>query len=98
MKEMGLLDDYPSVDSLTNQPIDPLESFYYDELRALPETTNKLVHFYPSEDIAEALRGKNYGKVHYFKGESSLKLVNKSKSVGQKAYVKIVSFRSVERE
>lgn len=97
MKEMKLLDDHPTIDPLSGLPIDPLVSFSRQELRSLPRTSNDQVAFVTSADISDALEGNNWGEVHSFSDRSRLKVVNKSKSVGQSSLVRIVTFRAVEK-
>jgi hypothetical protein len=97
MKEMKLLDDYPSIDPSSGLPVDPLVSFSRHELRSLPRTSNDQVAFVTSADISDALEGNNWGEVHSFSDRSRLKVVNKSKSVGQSSLVRIVTFRTVQK-
>lgn len=97
LNQIKVLNQAPYTDPISGLAIDPLEAYALGKRKSLPRSKEGPVQFILSEDIAAALRGKNYGKVEAFYDESRIKMVNKSKSVGQKAHVKVVSYRTIEK-
>jgi hypothetical protein len=95
--QMAELNESAMTDPKTGIMLDPLEAYARGKLKSLPKNSNNEISFIPSEDIIAALNGKNYGRVDFFNDNSSLKMVNKSKSVGRKIQVKVLVFRSVHK-
>ena len=96
LNQMAELSESEMVNPKTGAPLAPLDAYAQGLLRSLPKSSNNEISFIPSEDIATALGGKNYGRVNFFSDNSRLKMVNKSKSVGRKARVRVLYFRSIE--
>ena len=94
---MKTLNQVPYIDPLTGLTLDPLEAYALGKRKSLPRSIDGQVQFFLSEDIASALRGKNYGRVEAFYDESRMKMLNKSKNVGQKVHVKVVSYRTMQK-
>ncbi len=97
LKQMAELSENEMINPKTGASIDPLEAYAQGLLKSLPKNSNNEISFIPSEDIAAALGGKNYGRVDFFSDNSRLKMVNKSKSVGRKVHVKVLYFRSIHK-
>ncbi len=92
--QLNDLIENPKIDPTSGKSIDIIERIINDDTESIPKNSNRQIQFLPSEDIASALAGKNFGRVDYFNDVSSVKLVNKSKSIGQEIYVRVVSFRA----
>jgi hypothetical protein len=97
LSQMKTLNQVPYIDPLTGLTLDPLEAYALGKRKSLPRSIDGQVQFFLSEDIASALRGKNYGRVEAFYDESRMKMLNKSKNVGQKVHVKVVSYRTMQK-
>jgi hypothetical protein len=97
LSQMKTLNQAPYIDPITGLTLDPLEAYALGKRKSLPRSTDGHVQFFLSEDIATALRGKNYGRVEAFYDESQVKMLNKSKNVGQKVHVKVVSYRTIQK-
>ncbi len=82
------------MDPISGESIDIIQRIINDDTESIPKNSNRQIQFLPSEDIASALAGRNFGRIDYFNDVSSLKLINKSKTVGQDVFVRIVSFRA----
>lgn len=92
--QLNDLIDNPKMDPISGESIDIIQRIINDDTESIPKNSNRQIQFLPSEDIASALAGRNFGRIDYFNDVSSLKLVNKSKTVGQDVFVRIVSFRA----
>ncbi len=72
---------------------DPLVAYCLGEIPSLPKSLSGRLSYLTSPDIQDALRNRTYGKVEFFDDKSFVNVINKSESVGQTIYMKIVIFR-----